>query len=201
MITSEQVTTLTEALVNFHREVGKIKKESENPFLKSRYADLSAILDTINEPLTSNGLVITQWPEEGFKLTTRLSHTSGQWMQSTTDLSPVPEVSKLKNIEYISPQAHGSAITYCRRYAQLAILNLNVSDDDGNAASQRQPDPRVTPKPSAPKGKFIATQGQVTKAIGLIKSGQKGVVDKMKESFDLTPAQLSQLQDALKQKP
>jgi hypothetical protein len=127
MNTSESVKNIAAALIGFQKEVGVINKESTNPFFKSKYADLATILKAIHQPLLNNGLTILQFPEGEHGLTTRLLHISGEWMESTYYMHPVKT----------SPQDAGSAITYQRRYAIGAILNLNIDeDDDGNKSSQ-----------------------------------------------------------------
>lgn len=127
MKTSESITELAKSLVEFHKEVGKIIKTDNNPFFKSKYASLATILDVISEPLTKQGLVIIQFPTEQYKLTTRLQHVSGEFMEDTYEMQPTKH----------SPQDAGSVITYQRRYAIGAILNLNIDeDDDGNKGSQ-----------------------------------------------------------------
>lgn len=134
MLTSETTKEISNAIIEFHKEVGSIKKDASNPFFNSSYASLSNILDTIAEPLTKNGLTFVQFPEGENGLTTRLMHTSGEWMEATYQMKPA------KN----DPQGLGSAITYQRRYSLGAILGLNIEeDDDGNAAS--------LPKDSKPK--------------------------------------------------
>jgi len=127
MKTSETITELAKSLVEFHKEVGKIIKTDNNPFFKSKYASLATILDVISEPLTKQGLVIIQFPTEQYKLTTRLQHVSGEFMEDTYEMQPTKH----------SPQDAGSVITYQRRYAIGAILNLNIDeDDDGNKGSE-----------------------------------------------------------------
>jgi hypothetical protein len=126
MQTSESIKSISAALVGFHKEVGKVAKDSNNPFFKSKYASLSNILDAISAPLSSNGLSIVQFPEGDNGLTTRLVHDSGEWMEATYTMKPVKD----------DPQGRGSALTYQRRYAVGAILSLNIdADDDGNQAS------------------------------------------------------------------
>lgn len=139
MNTSESIKEISSALVKFHASVGKIKKGSNNPFFKSKYASLSDILDIIDEPLTSNGLVIVQFPEGTNTLTTRLLHESGEWIEANYFMKPTKE----------DPQSFGSVITYQRRYAIGAILSLNIGteeDDDGNKASEPVKKPKLTPE-------------------------------------------------------
>ncbi len=127
MQTSDKLEQLPKALLEFHKKVGKIIKSDNNPFFKSKYASLATILDVITEPLTDCGLIILQFPTGLYQLTTRLQHVSGEYMESTYEMQPVKH----------SPQDAGSVITYQRRYAIGAILNLNIDeDDDGNKASQ-----------------------------------------------------------------
>lgn len=139
MNTSENTIEITKALIAFHNEIGKIKKDAKNPYFKSDYATLSSILDAIKVPLTSNGLTFVQFPDGENGLTTRLMHESGQWMEATYTMIPA------KN----DPQGLGSAITYQRRYSLGAVLGLNIdNDDDGNAASNPET-PVVASKRSA----------------------------------------------------
>ena len=49
-------------------------------------------------------------------------------------------------------QGLGSAITYARRYALMAIVGLAPEDDDGNKAAE-SPAPRVAQKQAAPATK------------------------------------------------
>ena len=129
---------LTKALVKFHMEVGKIKKDADNPFFKSKYASLSNILDIVTPVLVQCDLNIMQMPVDDGNLRTVLSHVSGEMVESTFNMK----------ITKNDPQSMGSAITYARRYAIGAILNLNIDeDDDGNVASTPAP---VQQRQSAP---------------------------------------------------
>lgn len=124
---SESIKELATALCKFQGAVETIKKEATNPFFKSKYADLSSILDVIRKPLSENGLSFVQFPVAKNGLETMLMHTSGEWITATYEMTPT------KN----DPQGLGSAITYQRRYALGAILGLNIDkDDDGNTASE-----------------------------------------------------------------
>jgi hypothetical protein len=111
---------IAKALIKFHFEVGKIKKDADNPFFKSKYASLSNILDVVTPALIASDLVVVQMPVGEGKLRTILLHASGENIESEFDMKIV------KN----DPQSLGSAITYARRYAIGAILSLNIDDDD-----------------------------------------------------------------------
>lgn len=126
---SESIKLLSTALVGFHKAVGKVRKGETNPFFKSKYASLSNILDVIAEPLTANGLSVVQIPEGDNQLTTMLLHESGEYIAATSTMKP------LKN----DPQALGSAMTYQRRYAIGALLNINIDEDDDGAKASAPP--------------------------------------------------------------
>src|SRR5574344_746312 len=131
---SESIKELATAICHFQGAVEKIKKSEINPFFKSKYADLSSILDVIRQPLFENGLSFVQFPKGEHELETILMHTSGEWMSETYTMAPT------KN----DPQGLGSAITYQRRYALGAILGLNIDvDDDGNEASKPSKGTRI----------------------------------------------------------
>lgn len=125
---SQSISNLAKALTTFQIKVGSIKKDSINPFFKSKYASLTTIIEHITLPLSESGLCYTQFPDES-GLTTVLMHSeTGEYIQATYQM-PVSKVN--------DPQAVGSAITYARRYALGAILGLAIDeDDDANAASK-----------------------------------------------------------------
>lgn len=125
---SQSIKNIALALVKFHKVIGKINKDSTNPFFKKKYCSLPNILDAIKDPLQEAGLCFSQHPQGQDELETLLIHAdSGEFLQSSYHIAPV------KN----DPQALGSAITYARRYALGAILGLTIDeDDDANAATQ-----------------------------------------------------------------
>lgn len=124
---SDDVSELAKALVEVQKIVGNAEKDAKNPFFKSNYATLKSVLEATRQPLADNGLAITQTMLED-KLVTVLMHTSGQWIRSILNLNP---------IKANDPQSMGSAITYARRYALAAIVNITQEDDDGNAGSDK----------------------------------------------------------------
>lgn len=145
-IRSPELGELATALCAAQGEFEAVAKDANNPFFKSKYADLPAVVEAASPILNRHGLSVSQLPgfdEHGDTLTTMLLHTSGQFMGGTLRLRPVKD----------DPQAQGSAITYGRRYSYMAILGLVADeDDDGNAGSQGR---RSAPdrKPAAASGK------------------------------------------------
>lgn len=129
--TSESVKALMPALLAARKAFGTIQKNKTNPHLKNKYADLGSIFDTVQPALLANGLVLMQAcgkAEQGVCVTTRIMHSSGEWIDYGEIVLPV---------EKATSQAVGSALTYAKRYALSAALSIFADDDDdGNAASQ-----------------------------------------------------------------
>ena len=127
---SESIIELAKSLCKFQGEIQGVKRDAENPFFKKKYAELSSCWDAIREPLSKNGLSVIQTtePSDNGKVVveTMLLHCSGEWVSGQISMTPVKT----------DPQGVGSAITYARRYALMAIVGLAPEDDDGNAASQ-----------------------------------------------------------------
>ena len=117
------------AMVKAQAEMQGATKSSENPFFKSTYADLSAVMLATKHALHNHGLGIVQFPiaEQGrCGVETVLIHESGEWMSETCFLATSKE----------DPQGYGSAITYARRYGWQAVCGIPSEDDDGNSASK-----------------------------------------------------------------
>jgi hypothetical protein len=145
---SQSIQNLTQGLAKFHAMVGKISKDAKNPFFKSNYASLPHIITEVSEPLEKAGLILSQFPN-GDGLTTMLIHAeSGEYISATYTLQVVRQN---------DPQAQGSAISYARRYAITSILNLAISDDDGEAATRpvRQVPAVVKTKPTDEQFAYI----------------------------------------------
>lgn len=125
---SDQINELAEALCLAQGDFPNVPKDANNPFFKSKYADLTSIIDTVRPVLKKHGLSFTQLPTMDSTIpsvTTLLIHKSGQFISSVL---PMPAAK-------VDAQGIGSAITYARRYGLQAILGLAAEDDDGNAAT------------------------------------------------------------------
>ncbi len=133
---SNEITELAGALVKAQSEFSPAVKNAKNPHYKSNYLDLAGAIDAAQPALLANGIAVLQGPSgdtegQSISVTTRLVHTSGQWLESTLTLPAA-------NRGTYDAQSVGSAITYGRRYAYMAMLGFAAEDDDGNAASGRQ---------------------------------------------------------------
>jgi hypothetical protein len=129
---SETIGALAAALAKAQAEMTHARKDAANPFFKSRYADLSSVMEAIRGPLTANGIAVVQstdTDDSGVIVETVLMHSSGEWISGRLRVRPVKD----------DPQALGSAITYGRRYGLQSMVSLPADDDDGNAASGNRP--------------------------------------------------------------
>ena len=126
---SENMDKIGTALSKAQAEMGGAVKDSNNPFFKSKYADLTSVWKACKDALHNNGLAVIQSPieKEGrIGVSTMLLHSSGQWVHGDYTLGV-----KKEN----DPQADGSSITYARRYALAAFVGVCPEDDDANKAT------------------------------------------------------------------
>ncbi len=130
MNTSENISELAAALAKAQSEMKNAIAGADNPFFKSKYAELSVVRDAVTPALTKNGIAVTQMTDIGegvLVVCTRLIHSSGQWIESRYPITN----------DTNKPQAMGSAMTYARRYSLSAICGISSEkDDDGNAANE-----------------------------------------------------------------
>jgi hypothetical protein len=132
---SESITDLATALCLAQAEMGGAIKDSNNPFFKSSYADLTSVIKVIKEPFYKYGLSFVQLPVtsaggNGVGVSTMLMHKSGQWLQGEY----------LLPMDKVTPQGAGAAITYARRYALQSLVGIPSVDDDGELAMYRNED-------------------------------------------------------------
>jgi hypothetical protein len=144
MRTSEQINEISAALAKAQGEISNPAKEAQNPHFRSHYADLSSGINAVRASLSSNGISFIQATRlEGDVLIvdTRLSHASGQWIESEFPACRFPA----------KPQEVGSALTYARRYALFALVGIAGEDDDGNAANATETPAQRKSAPTPPK--------------------------------------------------
>lgn len=129
--TSPTIGKLAVALSKCQQEMKPAKQDSINPHWKNKYADFNSIRETSQKPLADNGLSFVQLFSEAtlpgnLKLTTKLIHSSGEWISSALEIKPAtPAIQEI-----------GKTITYMRRYTLSALLGISQgaeADDDGNA--------------------------------------------------------------------
>jgi hypothetical protein len=82
--TSVEIDKIAGALVAVQAAMKPAIKDATNPHFRSKYADLGAIWEACREPLTKNGIFTGQDVTGDcatVAVTTRLIHTSGQWVE------------------------------------------------------------------------------------------------------------------------
>lgn len=120
------------ALAKAQLEMGKALKDANNPHFKSKYADLSSVVNACLAALNQNGICVFQpTVEEGGKqyVETVLGHVSGQTISCRVPLL----------LGKNDMQGYGSAVTYARRYGLMSMAGVAPEDDDGNAAVTSAP--------------------------------------------------------------
>ena len=120
------------ALIKAQSEMGIALKNAKNPHYKSKYADLSSVVDATMQPFTANGFAVLQPcgnDEKGHFVETILLHESGDSFKSKVYLV----------LSKNDMQGYGSCVTYARRYGLLGMAGIAPEDDDGeNTAKQTQ---------------------------------------------------------------
>ncbi len=137
--TSESVAAISAAWVAAAGEMPNVPRQTKGQVGTAirYYADLATVTETVRPILFKNGLAYLQGVSDGDKVvtvTTRLLHTSGEWMEDSLTIPTGQNTA----------QAIGSACSYARRYSLMAVLGLAPDDDDGAAASK--PAPRAAPR-------------------------------------------------------
>lgn len=144
---SEQINEIGAALALAQSRMKGAKKDSANPFFKSKYADLSSVAAACMDALNELGIAVVQAPstspDGAVSVETMLLHKSGQWMSETVTGKPKDD----------GPQALGSLITYLRRYSLAAFAGVAPEDDDAEAAEGRK-DATVAPAQKVKPGGY-----------------------------------------------
>lgn len=125
-----EAASLHSAMAAAFAEIEAATKSANNPHFKSKYADISAVIDAVKPALIRHGLFFTQHPqpsEDGVTVETLLHHASGESMSLGSLYLPANKR---------DAQGFGSALTYARRYALQTAFGVPTEDDDGNAASR-----------------------------------------------------------------
>jgi len=150
--------------------IGKVAKNATNPHFKKSYADINALLETVEPILHENGLVLLQPVKDHIVFTQIIDIDSGDMIESWMQL---PEIT--------DPQKLLGAITYFRRGTLQSLLALQSVDDDGNGATATT----KAPNPSL-------SEEQFKKAVDAIAKG-KYTIEQLRASYSLTKEQEAQL--------
>ena len=150
-------------------EMRPISKDCHNPQTRSRYASYEAIDGAIRPIYTRHGFAMSFGSKasphpERVIVTCRTSHQGGHCEMQEVEMPADGKGTKGGDV-MTKTHAVGSALSYGKRYLANLIWNLSFGDmdDDGNAASPRQPKGKqnasqvnsgrnsVNPEPVAPK--------------------------------------------------
>jgi hypothetical protein len=137
MPTDKKTETLASAYAKAFAEIDKALKSSSNPHFKSKYADITAVIDSIKPALVKHGLFFTQLPshhEAGVAVKTVLYSEAANGEAEGMDLGTV-----VVPVDRNNAQGYGSALTYARRYGLVTAFGVPTEDDDGNAAAAAPP--------------------------------------------------------------
>jgi hypothetical protein len=129
-------------LLDFQSKAVTVRKDTKNSFFKSNYADINAVLKAVQPILTEVGLSYTQMPDILDDGTNVLRTTIFDAEKPESNITSVSRLIMAKN----DMQQYGSAQTYARRYALVAMLGLEAEDDDGNSVSGKGNAPKKTSK-------------------------------------------------------
>lgn len=127
---SESITELAKAMAKFQEELEQPEKSADNPFFRSKYVPLPAVISVIKKHAHKHGLSYMQMPitnEKGIGVETIVMHSSGEYIQFDPFFLPMDKQ---------TAQGAGSSTTYAKRYALSAAFGIDSDiDDDGNGAS------------------------------------------------------------------
>jgi hypothetical protein len=126
---SEQLNELFAALAKAQSEMAVAGMASDNPFFKTKYADLAEVVRASRPALTKNNLSVIHQVlphEDGQYMHTILAHSSGQFIETQIKINPAKQ----------DLQSLGGCITYLRRYTYAAIVGLVASGEDDDGESQ-----------------------------------------------------------------
>jgi hypothetical protein len=159
-------------LFDLQSKVGKISKDMDNPFFKSKYFDINKLIEHVQPLLQAHSLVLTQ-PIESWHVVSRI--TCVESLEAISSSLEIPSG--------IDPQKMGSAVTYLRRYTLQSLLALQAEDDDGNTASGKASGVKPEIKPGTDRW---------AKAAHSLASGEIKL-DFIKSRYRINPEHLKQL--------
>ena len=127
----EQISKIAPAFIAAKKAFGPALKAKNNPAFKgSKYADLAACLEAVDDALLEHGIALyqeTSLDDTGVTIETCFLHESGDLIRGGKLHVPASKQ---------DPQGYGSALSYARRYSLMAACGIAAEDDDGNAASR-----------------------------------------------------------------
>ncbi len=143
MLMSHNTDKIIPALFAVKKELESVKKTSNNPFYKSKYANLNDHLAVVEPLLEKHGCFVMQPPlaygPETVLETYIIHGESGQYVCGSMSLILTKQ----------DMQQLCAASTYARRFVLSGLLAMTAEDDDGNTASGKTTT-ETAPKTSLP---------------------------------------------------
>lgn len=159
---SESTKNLYDALDLAEDEFERILKTSDNPYFRSKYANLVTVQEAIKPALKKHKLKLQPFSySDGDRAGTilRLIHLPSQEYIQTFNVAPGKGAGK-DGAEKINIQTFGSVWTYTRRYSVLDLLDLATEDDDGSRGSGYEEEPPPTRTVSSAPAQDLGSRPQ-----------------------------------------
>ena len=115
-------------LSDAQEDIGVLEKNADNPFFRSKYADITSMLKQIKPILKKHKMVITQ-PS---RVIDGMTH-QGTVINDEDSDAMIESWCIMPDIE--DPQKKFAASTYFRRLTLQNLLAIGAEDDDGNTAA------------------------------------------------------------------
>jgi hypothetical protein len=158
------------------KELGKVTKGSDNPYFKSKYADLNTIIEAIEPILMKYDFILLQPIENGDVVSRVIQCDTGEYIESRLQLPIISD-----------PQKLIACCTYFRRATLQSLFSMQAVDDDGNAAREGVNETQANPV-------YELNEKQFQTALNYIKTGQR-TKDDIKSKYALTTEQLNTINE------
>lgn len=135
MKTSDNIDELALAFSKAQLELSAVSKDSHSD-VGYNYATLDKVIEVIRKPFADNQLSYIQTcgnADEQVTVTTRIIHSSGQYIEDTLSMPVVIPVSNAGKEMMNHAQACGAVITYARRYSLASICGVAQEDSDAHS--------------------------------------------------------------------
>lgn len=153
---TEKISQIAAAMVAAQGEFPNVAKNANNPFYKSKYADIAAVIDALRPILAKHRIAFSQFPrfsDNMVHVNSVVLHESGEYISEELS-TPIKDQ---------TPQAVGSAVSYLRRYSLLSIFGLAAEDDDANFASGKAK-PQTAEKQATPHDQSSTPQAAAVRS-------------------------------------
>jgi hypothetical protein len=147
--TKQNQVEIFKALAKAQSKIVGAVKDSDNPFFKSKYADLASVMDAIKAAFTENGLAYYQRVYTAQSAVATVKKTDQETIEKNEQVNFIETVIVHSSGGFITsgamqvlcgnsqdPQKVAAAVTYYRRMQLSALAGVSQVDDDGNTVSQ-----------------------------------------------------------------